>query len=293
MAGLPTDPPSAATRAALEGEVALITGGGSGIGRAVVDRYVAEGARVGVLDTRDDRLAEVAAAYGDRVLTIAGSVADATDNDAAVRQTVERFGRLDVFVGNAGVTDGFQDFVDLDTTTIDAGFDELFAVNVKGYLLGAKAALPALLTSRGCMIFTLSAASHYPNAGGVLYVASKHAGLGIVRELAHELAPAIRVNGVAAGPTRTDLRMPGALDPSQGSGNALDAQPADPENAIRACTPLDHWAEASEHAGAYVLLASRTEGALITGETIRTDLGLGVRGLVRTRGGDALLTSPG
>ena len=74
---------------------------------------------------------------------------------------------------------------------IEEAFDEMFAVNVKGYLLGAKAALPELVATGGNMVFTLSNSSFLPDGGGPLYVASKHACLGLVRQLAHELAPRI------------------------------------------------------------------------------------------------------
>lgn len=272
---------------ALEGDVALITGAGGGIGRAVVDRFVAEGAAVCAMDLREDRLEAIRAAHGDAVRTVRGDVTRMADHRAAVAAAVEAFGRLDVFVGNAGITDGFRDLADMDDETLEAAYEQIFDVNVRGYVLGAKAALAELARTRGCMIFTLSNASFHPDGGGVLYIASKHADLGIVRQLAHELAPVVRVNGVAAGPTRTDIRLPDAL---AGGGTAdADSQPADAERLIRDRTPLAHWADPAEHTGAYVLLASRTDGRLITGAAIRTDAGLDVRGLIRTRGGDDLL----
>jgi len=276
--------------AALENEVALISGAGAGIGRAVVDRYVAEGARVCAMDFVPERLEAIAAAYGDEVITVQGDVSKLADNQAAVGATLEAFGKLDVFVGNAGITDGFRDFVDLDDAIIEQAYDEIFDVNVKGYILGAKAALVPLVESRGSIVFTLSNSSFYPDGGGVLYVASKHACLGVMRQLAHELAPVVRVNAVSPGPTKTDIRMPDAFGSTdEGETIAADTQEQNAEDVILACTPLAHWAEPSEHAGAYVLLASRTEGRLITGEEIKTDLGLGIRGLVRTRGGDELV----
>jgi NAD(P)-dependent dehydrogenase (short-subunit alcohol dehydrogenase family) len=274
---------------ALEGEVAFITGGGGGIGRAVVDRFVAEGARVAVMDFRPERLEPIAAAHGDRVLTLTGDVASLRDNKAAVEQAVETFGKLDIFVGNAGITDGFRDFVDIGDDIVEDAYTQIFDVNVKGYVMGAKAVIPHLVKSRGCMIFTLSNSSFYPDGGGVLYIASKHADLGIMRQLAHELAPVVRVNGVSPGPTKTDIRMPEAFgNTDAGETQSADGEPANAEDVILGCTPLAHWAEPHEHTGAYVLLASRTEGVLITGEEIKTDLGLGIRGLVRTRGGDGL-----
>ena len=89
----------------LDGQVALVTGGGSGIGRAVVARFVEEGARVAVLDRVASRAEELRAEFGDNVIGLAGDVVQLADNKRAVAATVGAFGRLDIFVGNAGVFD--------------------------------------------------------------------------------------------------------------------------------------------------------------------------------------------
>src|SRR6266581_2339978 len=89
----------------LDGQVALVTGGGSGIGRAVVTRFIEEGARVGVLDRVPDRAAQLRSELGDAIIALAGDVAQLADNKRAVADTVGAFGRLDIFVGNAGVFD--------------------------------------------------------------------------------------------------------------------------------------------------------------------------------------------
>jgi NAD(P)-dependent dehydrogenase (short-subunit alcohol dehydrogenase family) len=264
-------------------EVALVTGGASGIGRAVVERFVAEGYRVGVADIDTQGLASLRELLGDRVVVIEADVATIEGNETAVRTTVSAFGGLDVFVGNAGIFDGFAEFADLPIESILAGYQQIFDINVRGLLLGARVSLPHLVRSRGSMIFTLSNSSLYPDGGGVMYVASKHAALGIVRQLAHEFAPVVRVNGVAAGATRTPIRTAPAF-----SIPVSDYELPEIDQAIRALTPLAIRADPADHAGAYVLLASRTEGRLITGAVIETDAGLGIRGLRRTRGGDRL-----
>ena len=191
---------------AVSNEIALVTGGASGIGRAVVERFVAEGYRVGVADIDPQGLASLSALLGDRIVAIEADVATIAGNETAVRATVSAFGKLDVFIGNAGIFDGFAEFADLPIANIQEGYQQIFDINVRGLLLGARASLPHLVRSRGSMIFTLSNSSLYPDGGGVMYVASKHAALGIVRQLAHELAPTVRVNGVAAGATRTPIR---------------------------------------------------------------------------------------
>jgi NAD(P)-dependent dehydrogenase (short-subunit alcohol dehydrogenase family) len=268
---------------ALSNQVALITGGASGIGLAVVQRFVAEGCRVGVVDINAEGLASLSRLAGDRVIGIEADVSTIEGNEAAVRTTVQAFGHLDVFVGNAGLFDGFAEFADLPIRTVHDGYHQIFDLNVRGLLLGARAVLPHLVRSRGSMIFTLSNSSLYPDGGGVMYVASKHAALGIVRQLAHELAPTVRVNGIAAGATRTPIRTASVF-----SIPDADYRSTDIDRAIEAVTPLATRAEPADHAGAYVLLASRSEGRVITGAVIETNAGLGVRGLRRTRGGDRL-----
>jgi len=273
----------------LEGEVALVTGGSSGIGRAVVDRYIEEGARVGVVDIVQDRLDELAAAYGDRVVCVHGDVTRLEDNHRAVAQTVKTFGKLDVFVANAGLGDAFREIVDIPEDRLAKAYDEIFDVNVKAVILGARVAIGELLKTNGSIIITLSNSSFYPDGGGVLYVASKHAVLGVMRQLAHEFAPFVRVNAVSPGGTKTDKRMPASfgLD-ERGERIRTQTHPSNIDAAVEAVTPLRMHAMPADHAGAYVLLASRRDSRAMTGSVIKTEAGLGVRGLRRVRGGDDL-----
>src|SRR5947208_15630634 len=101
--------------------------------------------------------------------------------------------------------------VDTPIDDLDRAFDELFALNVKACLLGVKAAIPALMESGGSVLLTASMSSTHAGVGGVVYTASKHAVVGLVRQLAYELAPAVRVNAVAPGFMATDIRGPRAL----------------------------------------------------------------------------------
>ncbi|WJJ94931.1 SDR family NAD(P)-dependent oxidoreductase [Neopusillimonas aromaticivorans] len=168
----------------LDGKVALVTGGAAGIGRAVVAAYVAQGMRVGVLDRNAETLAAVCEEFGPAVHGILGSVETMADNQRAVDEVVKAFGRLDVFVGNAGVGAGNLKLVDIPVGQLEAAIDEIYAINVKSYLLGARASLPALLKTGGSMIFSCSLASYRAVDDGVLYVSTKHANLGIVHQLA-------------------------------------------------------------------------------------------------------------
>ncbi|WP_020417233.1 SDR family NAD(P)-dependent oxidoreductase [Amycolatopsis sp. ATCC 39116] len=191
---------------ALDAKVALVTGGGSGLGREIVERFVAQGARVGVLERDSAKAENLSAGLGSAVAVTVGDVRSARDNEAAVARTVDAFGPLDVFIGNAGVWDFGASLVDIPIDTLGCAFDDLYGINVKGYLLGARAAVDALRSSRGVMIFTLSNAAFLPGGGGPLYTSSKHAIVGLIRQLAYELEGQVRVNGVAPGLMPTDLR---------------------------------------------------------------------------------------
>ena len=263
----------------LEGKVAVVTGGASGIGRAVVHRFLEEGAKVCILDRNGDRLRKMSIDIsGENVAAVEGDVTTLEDNRRAVQAAVNTFGRLDVFVGNAGVFDGFVTLERLPEETIGPAFDEIFHVNVKGYLLGAKTALPELLKTSGNMIFTASSAGFYTNGGGPLYTASKHAVVGLIRQLAYELAPTVRVNGVAPGGTITDLGTVPSLKPHV----AVRPDVASREARIRSRNPLHIAMRSEDHAGAYVLLASDM-GKAMTGEIVHSDGGLGVRGSSQPR----------
>lgn len=257
----------------LEDQVALITGGASGIGRGIVARFLDEGARVGVLERLPERVQQLQKDFGQGVCAVRGDVTSLADNQRAVTATVQAFGQLDIFVGNAGVFDRFLRLDEIPEDTLSAAFDEQFGVNVKGCLLGARAALPELRRTAGCMVFTASVAGFNSGGGGVLYTASKHAVVGMIRQLAAELAPQVRVNGVAPGGVRTDLRGLAAL------GQGEQSHFADPavEERMRSNNPLQHALQPGDLASAYVLLASRANAQGITGTVLTVDAGSSLR----------------
>lgn len=268
----------------LEGKVAIITGGGSGIGRALVERFLEEGASVGVLERSSEKVQELQEQFGDNVVVVQGDVTKLEDNERAVSETVGAFGKLDTFIGNAGIFDYFVGLPDLPKDNLDQSFDQIFGVNVKGPLYGAKAALPQLLKTGGNIVFTVSNAGFYPAGGGPLYTASKHAVVGLIKELAYELSPKIRVNGVAPGGTLTDLRGPAALGQEQQTQSVVD----NIEELMKGTTPLHVVPAPKDHTSPYVLLASNKDSMAITGVIINSDGGLGVRGFDRISGGDHL-----
>jgi 2,3-dihydroxy-2,3-dihydrophenylpropionate dehydrogenase len=273
----------------LEGYVALVTGGGSGIGAAVAQRFVSEGAAVVVMGRDRAKLDAVVktSAKPDTMYAFAGDVRSAEDLARAVASTVDRFGRLDTLVPNAGLWDFQRQLTRLSAEQLSASFDEVFAVNVKGYLLAAHAAWPELVKTRGSIVMTLSNASFYVNGGGPVYTASKHACLGLMKELAYELAPKVRVNGVACGGMNTDLRGPESLDLS---GRSIASSFAK-RDATTPPPPIplhDSSTDPRDFTGPYVLLASRDQSGPITGHAISVDGGMGVRGFRSDAGGDHL-----
>ena len=262
----------------LAGRVALVTGAASGMGLAVVRRLVAAGARAVALDLSADRLSELAAELGEAVECVVGDVRSPQDNQRAVTAAVERYGSLDILIANAGVFDGNVALDALDAETLQAASAEIFGVNVLGYLLAARAATPHLRRSRGSIVFTVSNAGFHPGSGGgILYTVSKHAVVGVVRQLAYELAPEVRVNGVAPGGTMTDLRIAASLRELVGTDRHF-ADPERSERMIRQTNPLGVVASPEDHADLYLLLASPSARA-VTGEIVSSDGGLAVRGL--------------
>jgi NAD(P)-dependent dehydrogenase (short-subunit alcohol dehydrogenase family) len=115
-----------------------------------------------------------------------------------------------------------------------------------------------------------------------MYIASKHAALGIVRQLAHEWAPVIRVNGVAPGATRTDIRMPASFGLDEhGQRIRTHTHPSNADAEVERVVPLALHADPADHAGAFVVLASRRDGRAVTGARRRRPAGAPARGLVR------------
>ncbi|MGE4409912.1 MAG: SDR family oxidoreductase [Sphingobium sp.] len=253
----------------LAGQVAIVTGAGGGIGRGIVDRFVREGARVTAVDFDVERLEALAGLYGDAVRTVVADVADWDANRAVVETTLEAFGRLDCFVGNAGIFDHGMRLEAMEGANIPGAATELLGVNLIGYLLGVRASLDALRASKGNVILTGSFASTEPSGGGILYTISKHGVVGAVRQLAYELAPDIRVNGVSPGVAPTVLKGVSSL-------GQVEQSAVFPGTA--ALLPLARMPEAADFGGTYAFLASR-DAAHITGSMLPVDSGLAIRGI--------------
>lgn len=258
----------------LDGQVIVFTGAGAGIGRSVVKRYAAEGARVVAVDI-SEAVNELPAELGNAVVPVVANVTTWEGNATAAQTALDQWGRIDVFVGNAGITDNARPLEDIAGDQLPKAFGELFGVNVLAPMLGARACFDALVESKGSVILTGSFASTNAAGGGALYTASKHAVLGLIRQLAYEFAPDVRVNGVAPGVAPTRLRGTESLG-QQAVDSVLDGT----DKAL----PTQEIAPVSAYDGVFTMLASRTESAAMTGSLVAVDSGLSIRGINKPGG---------
>lgn len=191
----------------LENKVALVTGAGSGIGRAIVEQFVKEGARVVASDIREDRLQEVAGAINaaDKLLTIRGDVSNRDDITHTMDSLMETYGRLDIVVNNAGIMDEFVPLADLD----DALWQRVMAINLEGPMVICRRALQIMLPQgSGAIINVASIGGLFGGRAGVSYTTSKHALIGLTRSVAYHYAQlGIRCNAIAPGSVETNIEV--------------------------------------------------------------------------------------
>jgi|LNFM01.2.fsa_nt_gb NAD(P)-dependent dehydrogenase (short-subunit alcohol dehydrogenase family) len=185
-----------------DGQVAIVTGGASGIGEATCRRLVAEGATVVIADVQGERANALAAELGPRAIAQTFDAADVTSIQALVLGTVERFGRLDVLHNNAAIST--PEVHARDNNAIDIDFeiwDRVMAVNLRGYLAGCKYALPQMIRQGcGAIVNTASTGGFAGDISRLAYSVSKSAIIGLTRQIAtHHGAQGIRCNAVAPG----------------------------------------------------------------------------------------------
>ncbi|SEN50359.1 SDR family NAD(P)-dependent oxidoreductase [Lihuaxuella thermophila] len=189
----------------LEGKVALITGAGTGIGRAIALRLAREGVRIVINYSRSQKEAletqKEIDACGIQSLLVQADVADDAEVRRMVQEAVNQFGRLDILVNNAGVTN-FVAHDDLEGLK-DEYWDRVMNVNVKGVFHCCRAAAAELKKQRGCIINITSIAGMTGLGSSIAYAASKAAAISVTKSLARVLAPEVRVNGIAPGVVRT------------------------------------------------------------------------------------------
>ena len=200
----------------LAGKVAIVTGGASGIGRGIVERFVAEGARVVIADVEDDRGEALAAALGPDAFFRRTDVSDPEQVGSLVAAAVEKFGGLDVMVNNAGISTTMHPrFFDDDL----ADFHRVMAVNVLGVMAGTRDAARHMAAHGGGSIINISSIGGIQAGGGVMtYRASKAAVIQFTKCAAIELAHyEVRVNTIAPGniPTPLVAKSAANMDPEQ------------------------------------------------------------------------------
>lgn len=249
----------------LAGKVAVVTGAARGIGLAIAQRFVKEGARVALADRLATEVETEAARIGTSAFAVPADVGDAAEVRRLVSRTVERFGRLDCMVANAAVQAEIP-FLDL----TEEEFDRVIRVNLKGaFLCGQTAARHMVETgTRGTIINMSSVNAVVAHPVLVHYAASKGGISMLTKGMAVSLAPhGIRVNGIGPGTVNTPINanffsMPGMID------------------RFLMRTPLGRIAEADEIASVAVFLAS-DEASYVTGTTIYADGGrLALNGLM-------------
>ena len=243
----------------LEGRVALVTGGDSGIGRAIAALFAREGARVAIAfleETRDaETTRDIVEQEGSECLLIPGDLGVKDNCAAAVRKTVERFGQLDILINNAAQQWIDEDFESLSEERLRRMIDS----NILGYFFTTQAALPHL--KEGARIINTSSVNAFAGMGSLItYSMTRGASLAFTRSLASNLAEkGINVNAVAPGPIWTPF-IPGTMPPEQvedfGSG-----------------TPMGRAGQPWEVATAYLFFAS-SDGSYYTGQTMHPNGGM-------------------
>ncbi|WP_293699846.1 glucose 1-dehydrogenase [uncultured Agrococcus sp.] len=193
---------------ALNDKVAIITGAGSGIGRATATMFAEHGARVVVSDIADtaEETVKLIVEAGGEALAVIGDISDPTVAEQLVDQAAETFGRVDILVNNAGIMDNFAGAADLD----DAVLDRVLRVNTLAPLYLTRAALPGMRErGSGSIVNVASAAGIRGAAAGAAYTMSKHAIVGLTKNTAYTYAhDGVRANAIAPGGVATNVMTP-------------------------------------------------------------------------------------
>lgn len=248
----------------LQDKVAVITGGAGGIGLAAATKFVAEGAKVLLVDLDEASLADAAAKLGDSAAWCVADVSDPEGTQSYVRAATEAFGGIDILLANAGIEGTVKPIVDQDVEL----FDKVIAVNVRGVWLSLKYAIPEIAKrGGGAIVITSSVAGINGSPGLSPYVTSKHAVIGMMRSAALECAPLnIRVNTVNPSPVET--RMMRSLEEGIMPGHAETAH-----SAIAGSIPLGRYGEPDDVANLMCFLAG-DEAQFLTGGVYMVEGGI-------------------
>lgn len=237
----------------LDGKVAVVTGGSSGIGKAIVERYVDEGMKVLIADVDREKGEKLAEELGCEFVEC--DVSEYGDVENVVEHAVDKFGKLDVMVNNAGIgsTETIEE-MELDD------YHGIRSVDLDGVMYGCKAAAPHLKETEGCIINTASIYGLVGDVGATAYNAAKGGVVNLTRSVADDLAPHnVRVNSICPGFVDTPM-----IEEAMGD--------EDFKNHVLGETPLGRVAQPEEIAGPAAFLASE-EASYITGVNLPVDGG--------------------
>lgn len=254
----------------LENSVAVVTGGGRAIGRAIALNLAAEGADVVLAARSVEAMEEVAGqirAAGRRALVVPMDVADPDSVSAGARRALEEFGQVDVLVNNSGVGGPSRPLWEIEP----AEWEDTFRVNVTGAYLTCRAFLPSMIQAgRGAVVFIGSVSGKRPLVNRTPYTSSKMALVGLVRTLATEVGPSgVRVNLISPGAVEGD-RLDWVLEQqAEARGVSVEQARAD----FASASPLRRLVTAQDVAHATAFLAS-PRAAAITGEDLNVSAGL-------------------
>ena len=249
----------------LDGRVAVITGGSGGIGRAAAKRFVDEGAKVLLVDLEERALrSAVDAIGGNHAGFVCADVTSDDDTQRYVKTAVERYGRIDIYLANAGIEGNIKPITEYPIEV----FDRVIAVNVRGVSLGLKHVIPVMAKGGGgSIVITSSTSGIHGYAGVSAYVTSKHAVIGMMRTAALECAPLkIRVNTVNPAPIET--RMMRSLEEQFVPGH-----PGQAKEQMQATIPLGRYGQPEEVADVMLFLAS-DQSSFCTGGIYMVDGGV-------------------